>query len=631
MSLTKVKDGVSATSLDGLTDVELSALSDGDIIAYSSSSGKFENTAAGGGGGSYTDEQARDAVGAMLTDTATVDFTYDDAGDTITADVIPSGITVTDLSGVTTVAGSLLDDTSVGAMRTTLELGTAATSDTGDFAAAVHTHAASDIVSGTIATARLGSGTADSSTYLRGDGAWATVSGGAGASAINDLSDVTITTPASGQALIYNGSSWVNQTVAGGSYTDENAQDAIGGILTDTTTIDFVYNDAANTITAAVKPAGVSISALSGAGTMATQNANAVAITGGNATLTGGTFTDVLTTDVQATTSTGVVIRNSSGTPVALAGNADSTLFVCYGQLNVGTNFRFDGVEHIGTTGLDVNLVSGTAGISGNFAQWNIDGDVVDSGSSSSSFAAASHTHATTDITSGTFADARIAETNVTQHQAALSITEAQISDLGDYVVGPASGTDNAVVRFDSTTGKLVQNSGVIVTDSDEITGVVAVQADGSGGLDIRNSGGTDVAVFGAGAGTGVTFNGGVNVAGAVDLQSTTNARSATVAVSGTTKTLALTDENTIQECSNGSAQAITIPANASVAFPTGTWITFEQHGAGVVSITGATGVSINGNTEAGGGESTVSIAAQWGAVTFRKIGTDSYIAYGSL
>lgn len=42
-----------------------------------------------------------------------------------------------------------------------------------------------------------------------------------------------------------------------------------------------------------------------------------------------------------------------------------------------------------------------------------------------------SHTHAASDITSGTFADARIAQSNVTQHQAALSIANTQVTGLG--------------------------------------------------------------------------------------------------------------------------------------------------------------------------------------------------------
>ena len=47
---------------------------------------------------------------------------------------------------------------------------------------------------------------------------------------------------------------------------------------------------------------------------------------------------------------------------------------------------------------------------------------------------------ATSKITSGTFADARIAASNVTQHQASLTITQSQISDLGSYIT--ASSTD---------------------------------------------------------------------------------------------------------------------------------------------------------------------------------------------
>ena len=42
-------------------------------------------------------------------------------------------------------------------------------------------------------------------------------------------------------------------------------------------------------------------------------------------------------------------------------------------------------------------------------------------------------------------------------------------------VVGPASSTDNAVVRFNGTTGKLIQNSGAILDDSNNLTGVASL------------------------------------------------------------------------------------------------------------------------------------------------------------
>jgi hypothetical protein len=48
----------------------------------------------------YTDEQAQDAVGSILTDSSTIDFTYDDAGNSINASVIQSGLTLNNIGGV---------------------------------------------------------------------------------------------------------------------------------------------------------------------------------------------------------------------------------------------------------------------------------------------------------------------------------------------------------------------------------------------------------------------------------------------------------------------------------------------------------------------------------------------------
>jgi len=66
----------------------------------------------------------------------------------------------------------------------------------------------SQITTGTVGTARLGSGTASASTYLRGDQTWAAVT--PGASAINDLTDVDTATdpPAVDDVLAWDGSLW---------------------------------------------------------------------------------------------------------------------------------------------------------------------------------------------------------------------------------------------------------------------------------------------------------------------------------------------------------------------------------------------------------------------------------------
>lgn len=68
------------------------------------------------------------------------------------------------------LAGSYANPTWISSLAWTKLTGVPAT-----FAPSAHTHAAVDIVSGVIATARLGSGTASATTFLRGDQTWATL------------------------------------------------------------------------------------------------------------------------------------------------------------------------------------------------------------------------------------------------------------------------------------------------------------------------------------------------------------------------------------------------------------------------------------------------------------------------
>lgn len=49
------------------------------------------------------------------------------------------------------------------------------------------------------------------------------------------------------------------------------------------------------------------------------------------------------------------------------------------------------------------------------------------------------------------------------------TLTFTSVGGGSGDVVGPASATDNAIARFDTTTGKLIQNSGVTINDTDQV------------------------------------------------------------------------------------------------------------------------------------------------------------------
>jgi len=94
-------------------------------------------------------------------------------------------------------------------------------------------------------------------------------------------------------------------------------------------------------------------------------------------------------------------------------------------------------------------------------------------------------------------------------------------------------------------------------------------------------------------------------------------------AQTGTTYTAVLTDDHKVVTMSNASANTLTIPTNASVAFPVGAKVSIGVLGAGVTTVTGDTGVTVNG-VSAGSGA-----LAQYGACDIVKTATDTWWAVG--
>lgn len=81
-----------------------------------------------------------------------------------------------------------------------------------------------------------------------------------------------------------------------------------------------------------------------------------------------------------------------------------------------------------------------------------------------------------------------------------------------------------------------------------------------------------------------------------------------------TSRDLALTDRGKTLEMTNGSARVYTIPAQASVVWLDDTWINVVRQGSGSLTITAATGVTLNG-VSAG----SCTISAQYNGATLRR------------
>lgn len=97
----------------------------------------------------------------------------------------------------------------------------------------------------------------------------------------------------------------------------------------------------------------------------------------------------------------------------------------------------------------------------------------------------------------------------------------------------------------------------------------------------------------------------------------------------GTTYTLALGDAGGYSQLNNASAITVTIPTNASVAFPVGTVIALEQTGAGAMTVAAAGGVTLNYYSPSSAG-SCVS-AGKSAVIQLVKTGTNAWTASGGI
>jgi hypothetical protein len=117
-------------------------------------------------------------------------------------------------------------------------------------------------------------------------------------------------------------------------FTNERAQDAVGNSLLDTASVDFTYDDAGNSISAAVLPAGVNHNALSNYVANQHIDHSAVNVTAGTGLTGGGTIAASRTLSISNTTVTAAAYGSSSQVPTYTV-NAQ-------GQLTAAANVTVD-------------------------------------------------------------------------------------------------------------------------------------------------------------------------------------------------------------------------------------------------------------------------------------------------
>ena len=231
----------------------------------------------------------------------------------------------------------------------------------------------------------------------------------------------------------------------------------------------------------------------------------------------------------------------------------------------------------------------------------------------------------------------------VTQHHDTYSLSGNRVT----FSSAIPTGTANVEIRWGGILAINVPGDGTVTTaklaagpvkDLDALAVTNSIMYVGDGSNIVAESGATLRTSIGVGTGdspqvTGVELGHATDTtltrvsAGVVAIEGVTVSTSTRLinAQTGTTYTFVAADAGKIITSSNGSAQTITIPPNSGVPFAIGTQIDVYNLGAGIASITGGTGVTLNGVSTGTG-----ALNAQYSAVTCFKIATDVWLMTGA-
>jgi hypothetical protein len=207
-------------------------------------------------------------------------------------------------------------------------------------------------------------------------------------------------------------------------------------------------------------------------------------------------------------------------------------------------------------------------------------------------------------VTSAMIANSTIVNADISA-SAAIELSKLATSTAGNIIVYNASGVPTAVAE----TGD--------VTISD--TGVTAITANSIVNADINTAAAITYSKLSL---ANTIVNADIATTAAIGLDKLADV--ATNANTATAYTLVLADKNKVVELNNAAAIALTVPADNTVAYATGTQITLLQTGAGQVTIAGAAGCTVNATPG-------LKMRAQWSSVTLLKRAANTWVAMGDL